>query len=298
MPKVSVLMPSFNYAQYLRIAVNSVLSQSYSDLEVIVTDDCSTDGSREVVEECRRADSRVVSVLHDVNRGLARARNTGFAASSGTFVALCDADDVWLPDKLKIQMEYFEREPNTGLVHSDSLIIDKDGNPTGERFSALFHGKHQKTAGSLFEALCLRNFLCVPTVTMRRQAFIYAGGFPEGLRSLEDWVCWTKISRKYLVSYIDDPLVQYRVHGSGLSNNQRNMARNRVTALRLLMEEYSDISAKTRAKMLYSLGMSYMEIDESQDAIKAFGKSIEANPAEFRSWVRCCQSIGKQSLRW
>lgn len=298
MPKVSVLIPSYNYARYLRIAVNSVLSQSYSDLEVIVTDDCSTDESRQILEECRRADSRVVCVLHDVNRGLAGARNSGLAASSGEFIALCDADDVWLPNKLKTQLECFEREPNIGLVHSDSFIINGNGNPTGQRFSAMFHGKSQKTAGSLFEVMCLRNFLCVPTVIMRREALENVGGFPFGLRSLEDWVCWTKIARTCPFGYVDYPLAQYRIHGSSLSNNQQNMARSRVSALKLLLAEYSDLSSKTRAKMLYSLGMSHLEIDETQYAVKAFSNSIEANPAELRSWARCCQSIARWSFRW
>src|ERR1039458_8956951 len=95
-PKVSVLMPSFNYAQYLPLAVRSVLSQSWLDLELIIIDDCSTDGSREITEELGRLDDRVVTLFHDVNRGLAAARNSGLAASSGEFIALCDADDIWL----------------------------------------------------------------------------------------------------------------------------------------------------------------------------------------------------------
>jgi len=169
-PKVSVLMPSYNYARYLPASIESVLSQSYSDLELIITDDCSTDESREVVEHFRRLDKRVVPVLHDVNHGLARARNSGLAVSSGEFVALCDADDVWLPNKLKTQMDCFRAQPELGLVHCDSAIIDGEGKLTGERFSSLLHRKGQAKSGNLFEVLCERNFLCVPTVILRREA--------------------------------------------------------------------------------------------------------------------------------
>jgi glycosyltransferase involved in cell wall biosynthesis len=290
-PKVSVLMPSFNYARYLPVAIESVLSQSYSDLELIITDDCSTDESREIVEQWRQRDRRVVPVLHAVNHGLARARNSGLAVSSGEFVALCDADDVWLPEKLKTQMDCFRAQPELGLVHSDSAIIDGDGTLTGRRFSSLLHRRGQITSGKVFEELCERNFLCVPTVILRREAIEYAGGFEENLRSLEDWVCWTKVSRKYPFHYVKDTLVHYRIHAAGLSSNPMGMAQNRVKAFRFLLDSFSDIPPQLRSKMLYSLGVSHLETNESHNAFRAFVDSIRANPAQLRSWARCCQSL-------
>jgi glycosyltransferase involved in cell wall biosynthesis len=284
-------MPSFNYARYLPLAISSVLSQSYSDLELIITDDCSTDDSREILEHWRRLDDRVVPVLHDVNHGLARARNSGLAVSKGEFVALIDADDVWLPDKLKTQMECFRVQPELGLVHSDSAIIDGNGNPTGQQFSSLLHRKGQITSGHLFEVLCERNFLCVPTVILRREAMQYAGGFEENLRSLEDWVCWAKVSRKYPFHYVEDALAQYRIHGAGLSGNPRGMAQNRVKAFQSLLQSFSDIPSRLRSKMLYSLGVSYLETGKSREAARTFFDSIRANPLQLRSWARYCQSL-------
>ncbi len=148
--KVSVLMPSFNYAQYLPRAIESVLSQSHSDLELIITDDCSTDDSRKIAEDWKQRDSRVVTVFHEVNTGLSGARNSGLAIASGDFVALCDADDIWAEDKLKIQLEKFRRQPELGVVHSDAVIIDGDGRSTGRRYSAEFHGPDQRCSGILF----------------------------------------------------------------------------------------------------------------------------------------------------
>lgn len=291
MPKVSVLMPSFNYARYLSLAIESVLSQSYSDLELIITDDCSTDNSRKIVEHWKRQDNRVVPVFHDVNHGLARARNSGLAVSSGEFVALCDADDIWLQHKLKTQMECFRAQPDLGVVHSDSAIIDGDGKLTGQLFSSLLHRKGQITSGHLFEVLCERNFLCVPTVILRREAIEYAGGFEENLRSLEDWVCWTKVSRKYPFQYVEEALVQYRIHGAGLSSNPTGMAENRVKAVQFLLDSFSDIPPRLKSRMLYSLGVSYLETSESRNALRAFLDSVRANPAQVRSWARCCQSL-------
>lgn len=296
MVKVSVLMPSFNYARYLPLAIESVLSQTHSDLELIITDDYSTDSSRGIVEQWKKLDDRIVPIFHEVNRGLAGARNSGLAVSSGEFVAMCDADDIWLPDKLKTQLECFERKPDVGLVHSDSLIMDGDGNLTGERFSQLMHKKGQITSGNLFEELCERNFLCVPTVILRREALERAGGFDERLRSLEDWVCWMKVSTTYPLYYVDDPLVQYRIHPANLSSNVKGMTNNRVKALRLLLDELSDIPPRARAKMLYSLGVNQLEIGDSSGALRVFVDSIKADTLRVRSWARFWQTIVKLAL--
>ena len=116
-------MPSYNYAPYLPFAIKGVLSQSYSNLELIIVDDCSTDGSREIVNEWKRLDDRIVTVYHDSNYGLSVARNSGIAVSSGEFIALCDSDDIWSPEKLQMQIERFRLKPELGLVHSDAAII-------------------------------------------------------------------------------------------------------------------------------------------------------------------------------
>jgi len=291
--KVSVLMPSYNYARYLPFAIESVLSQTHSDLELIITDDCSTDSSRQIVEEWKRRDDRVVPVFHEVNRGLAGARNSGLAVSSGEYVAMCDADDLWLPEKLETQLERFQRKPEIGLVHSDSIIINSEGKPTGERFSSLVHRKGQETSGNMFEELCERNFLCVPTVILRREAIQYAKGFVDKLRSLEDWVCWIMVSRKYQFDYVEEPLSQYRIHGASLSRNTRSMDENRVAALRFLLDSFSDIPGKQRSRMLYSLGCNCADIGDLPGAFKAFIASIGRNPAQIRSWVRCGESLFK-----
>ncbi len=291
-------MPSFNYGRYLSLAIEGVLRQSYSDLELIIIDDCSGDNSVEIAQEWKRRDERVVLVRHDVNRGLAATRNSGLAASSGEFIALCDADDIWLSGKLAIQMECFTRDPQLALIHSDSAIIDADGALTGQRFSGLMHAKGQKTSGNLFDTLCRRNFICVPTVTLRKEALQYANGFDSRLRSLEDWVCWTQISRKYLFHYIADPLVQYRIHRAGLSSDAKGMARNRIMALEILLESLPSLPRRTRAQMLYALGVSQMEGGDSRAAVRAFAKSIGTDAVQLRGWIRFCQSLLDTAVSW
>jgi hypothetical protein len=194
-------------------------------------------------------------------------------------------------------MNCFRSQPELGVVHSDSAIIDGEGKPTGETFSALLHGDNHQTSGDLFETLCERNFLCVPTVILRRQAIEYAGGFEENLRSLEDWVCWTKVARKYRFHYVEEALVQYRIHGAGLSSNPKGMAYNRVKAFRFLLDSFSDIPRPLRSRMLYSLGVSHLEIGELREAARVFLSSARANPLALRSWARYCQSIFSQPVK-
>src|SRR5665213_1237651 len=196
--RVSVLMASFNCGRYLPSAIESVLAQSYPDLELVIIDDCSTDGSREIAQEWRRIDDRVITVFHESNRGISGARNSGFAASSGDFIAFCDADDIWAGDKLESQLESFTRQSDLGVVHSDALIMDSKGKLTGQRYSSLFHGVNQRCSGMLFDEFCRRNFVCTSTVILRRECLKYAGGFEQRLRSLEDWICWVRVSTKHL----------------------------------------------------------------------------------------------------
>lgn len=293
---VSVLMPSFNYERYLPLAVNSVLAQTYSDLELIIVDDCSSDRSRAIAEDYARADDRVRAVVHPVNRGLAATRNTALAASSGKFIALCDADDIWLPEKLKHQIDAFRGREELGLVHSDALIMDAKGYLTGQQFSRLFHRKNQRTSGHLFDELCRRNFICVPSVVLRREAILYAGGFEESLRSLEDWVCWTKISRNYQFEYIEAALVQYRMHSASLSHNSKGMARNRIIALRLLLDALNGIARQPLSRLHYSLGMSQLELGETGAAMLSFAASLQACPVQLRPWIRFCQAFVNSAL--
>jgi glycosyltransferase involved in cell wall biosynthesis len=289
-------MPSFNYSRYLSLAINGVLSQSYSDFELIIVDDCSTDGSREIAEEYRRTDDRVRLVFHEENRGLSATRNTGLAESSGEFIALCDADDIWLPHKLSAQLQAFQANPQIGLVHSDASIVDGEGFLTGQNFSQLFQRKGQRTSGFLFGELCKRNFICVPTVLLRRQALMYANGFDERLRSLEDWVCWTKVSRRYGFKYLDEALVRYRMHRGSLSQNSQGMARNRITAIGCLLETLGEISPQELSSMLYSLGMSHLELGELQGAAAAFSKSLATYPLQLRGLIRFCQASIRSAL--
>ena len=122
MPKISVVIPTHNRASFLKKAIESVLRQSYTNLEVIIVDDNSTDNTKEVVNSYK--DKRIKYIVHDKNKGGAVARNTGIIASTGDIVAFLDDDDEWLPEKIKKQMELFESKPFVDLIYTAFYLID------------------------------------------------------------------------------------------------------------------------------------------------------------------------------
>ena len=124
MPKVSVIIPTYNRAEFLRSAIESALSQTFKDLEVVVADDKSTDHTREVVESFK--DRRIKYILNEGKKGPSATRNTAILASEGEYIAFLDDDDEWLPDKLQRQVEVLDKsQPNICGVYSNRLFIDK-----------------------------------------------------------------------------------------------------------------------------------------------------------------------------
>lgn len=205
-PLVSVVMPAFNPGPHLREALGSVLSQTYESWDCVVVDD----GSTEDLSWVLGLDARIRLIRQD-NRGLPSARNTGALATSGQLVAFLDADDLWLPDKLGVQVKAMR----DGAVLSATAFYRFDEE---RRFS----GWHPR-ANSLDELL-RGNSICASSTMVDRLAFERLGMFDERLRSAEDWDMWLRLVRYGgPVAAVSEPLVGYRVHSGQMSNKTRKM---------------------------------------------------------------------------
>src|SRR5688572_15366487 len=172
-PLVSVVIPAYNAARFLPRAVESVLNQSYRPLEVTVIDDGSTDDTARVLEPYRGA----IHYLRQPNGGPARARNQGIAQTRGELVAFLDADDLWLPNKLSIQVRSLQDNPRAGVVHSDTFYLDnttgvqsRRGNPPTD------------FTGDCYPLMFQRNRITLSTVVVRRECLEQVGGFDERIR--------------------------------------------------------------------------------------------------------------------
>ena len=208
---VSVVIPNYNYAHYLRETIDSVLAQTYSDIEIIVVDDGSKDGSKDVLVGY----GDKVSTIFQQNQGVSAARNNGVAASEGEFVAFLDADDVWLPTKVEKQVERFRGDADLGLVHVGVDEIDADGNSLVHRLEGV-EGKVCTTLLMLKREGVLGGG---SGMMIRRTVFDEVGGFDLRLSTSADWDLAYRVSELYEVGFVAEILLKYRVHNSNMHAN-------------------------------------------------------------------------------
>ena len=210
MPTVSVVIPAYNAMTYLPAAVDSVLKQTFSDFEVLIVDDGSTDQTAQWVTQLT---DRRVKLISQPNQGAAAARNTGIAHAQGDYIAFLDADDLWEPSKLEKQVQRLEAQPQVGLVHTWTAFIDAEGQPTGRIMTS--HGE-----GQVWSQMVVYNLLrCGSTAMVRRECFERLGQFDRNLRYAEDWDMWLRIAKDYDFALVHEPLVFYREHANNKSKN-------------------------------------------------------------------------------
>lgn len=285
MEKVSVIMPCYNHAGFIGESIESILNQSYGDLELIIVDDRSIDDSVEIIKEYERADKRVVFRQNSENLGVSNTRNNAINTSSGEYIAFCDADDVWEKDKLETQIRILSKNPSYGAMHSDSIVIDEKGRPTGKRFSTLNH-KGSKVSGYLFYALCLRNFINTQTVILKRDCLNGKTPFKEDFKYFEDWICWINIAKDHNFLYVDEPLAKYRVHEKSTRRDREGYIEHRIRVYDYILNRYPDIPLKIRSKIFYQIGINYSKLGERFKARDFFYKGFNAHRSNFRSLFR------------
>lgn len=212
--KVSVVITCYNYGRYLSGAIDSVLRQTYSNFEIIIIDDGSTDNTEEIARSyssCSR-----VTYIRQNNAGQANAKNTGIQHASGDFIAFLDADDLWCEQKLEKQMVCFN-DSRVGVVYCKARYMS-------ERSEEIFVDQKEKylqpKRGKVTEWLFLDNFVPFSSSVVRAQCFEKFGLFDESLKMGIDWDLWLRISTLYYFDYIEDPLFFYRIgHGDQMSKN-------------------------------------------------------------------------------
>jgi glycosyltransferase involved in cell wall biosynthesis len=216
-PLVSVIVPAYNAERYLADAVRSVLGQTWHELELIVVDDGSTDGTGALADQLTAADPRA-RVIHKRNGGPSSARNAGLAVAKGELLCFLDADDVFLPDKIERQAELLELFPGCDLVFSDHYVGDAALTPL------LLMCKRPPFA--IEEILSFRNWFAPMSPLLRSSLAAKIGGFDEELASSEDWDYWIRASQCGALSYLPGPVAVYRSHPGQLHHDWARTRRN------------------------------------------------------------------------
>ena len=219
--RVSVVIPTYNRADFLHEAIASVLQQDHPHVELIVVDDGSRDGTAAVVSRFGTA----VHYLWQENRGVSAARNRGVAASTGDLIAFLDSDDLWLPSKVSAQVAYFEAHPDMQACHTDEIWMRRGVRVNERRI-------HRKQGGWQFLALLPRCLISPSAIMMRRTLWDHLGGFDESLPACEDYDLWLRLTAVVPVGFLPQRLVIKRGgHADQLSRRTPVLDRYRIKAL-------------------------------------------------------------------
>ena len=225
-------MPVYNGERYISEAIESVLSQTYQNFELIIVNDGSTDNSKAVIAPYL-GDSRI-RYFEQCNAGVAAARNAAIKESQGELIGFLDQDDYWYINKLKIQIEYLERNQDISLVYSDYEIIDEINN----KIEKVSDNVSFDLSESDFVSLFSKNRIGILTVLTYKRCILSSGQFNENLKGTDDYELWLKIALQYKLAYQAEVLAAYRWHGNNTSNNELKMFIFEAMALDNIIREH------------------------------------------------------------
>lgn len=285
MPAVSVIIPTYNRASMLGEAIESVLDQTYSDFEIIVVDDGSTDDTQQVVKAFD--DTRIRYVFQE-NRGRSNARNHALSLAQGRYIAFLDSDDLFVPTKLERQVAALDSEPRFGMVYSSAVCSDEQGK---ELSTCVFRAS---ASGMIYRrvAFYVPLTIILPTVMMRREVVTGVGGFDETMERFEDTDMWRRVARKYPILAMRQPLCTIRTHSGNelASQNLEDIRRALDHYVRKVFAEDQDegtLFLRRGAARLYAhygLAMIFLDSGRMASTRRFLIRSIKYWPFQARPY--------------
>lgn len=235
LPTVSIVIPTFNRKELLHETINSILNQTFTDFEIIIVDNMSTDGTKEYTDSI--GDNRIRYFRNSNDGIIATNRNYGISKSKGKYIAFCDDDDLWDKDKLKHQLNTLTSDASCALCYTNALSFRGCKIITQMMIKRRYFNKHGYH-------LLRGNLIPCSSVVVKKEILLNMGGFDQARNIIgaEDYELWLRISSKYTLAYIDLPLIKYRIH-SNFSSSLSNQARLNMVALKL---------AKTKGALPYN----------------------------------------------
>lgn len=236
MPKISVILTSFNHRKYIREAIDSVINQTFIDFELIIWDDASTDDSWSVINSY--SDSRIKAFRNDANLRPVFGINKAISeVAQGEYIAIHHSDDVWELDKLEKQFAFLEQHSEIGAVFSNALAIDERGVPLGEAshfYSNIFRQPNRSRYEWLRYFFLSGNALCHPSILIRKSCYVECGLYRIGFGQLGDFDMWVRLCAKYDIHVMAERLIKFRI-----LDGEMNTSGNRpVVRIRHANENY------------------------------------------------------------
>jgi glycosyltransferase involved in cell wall biosynthesis len=286
MPKVSVIIPTYNRPEFLRIAISSVLRQSFSDFEIIVIDDASSADISSVITAFN--DPRLRYARHAVNRGGSAARNTGIAQANSRYIAFLDDDDEWLSDKLCKQLVLLESSPSKiGGVYTGCFVVDKaSGRIVSEKIPT--------QEGYLLDELLHHN--CIggtSSILLRKECFDKVGLFDETLQSFQDYDIFIRIANFYEFYCIKEPLYKYYLHNNSIWTNPAALAKGS----KIVLKKYRKFKSFRSyiSNFYFSRGILYCDSSNFRYGRKFLLRSIMLRPFSIRRCFYFCISLFRET---
>jgi len=282
-PCVSVVIATYNYGRFLGRALDSVLTQTFSDYEVIVVDDGSTDDTPSVIKPY--LEGHPISYHRVEHIGVSAAKNHGMRQVRGRYVAFLDSDDQWAAEKLERQLSLFGSDPTTGLVYTRRMVIDPE-----DRFLRVDQGQLHR--GNVLNQLFLNNFVCYSSAMVRREVLNKVGLLDESIVIPSDFDLWLRIALHYRFDYLDEPLTLYREH-PGISRKKTVFEiRPEIDFVKdRFLNEYGGKSAiepqvlrLCELNRLCNLGWAYRSVSPIR-SIGCYMKALRNAPLHWPAWL-------------
>jgi glycosyltransferase involved in cell wall biosynthesis len=299
-PLVSVIMPVLNGQKYIAEAIQSISAQTYRNIELVVVDDGSTDGTAEIVHSFSPR-LRIEYVRHEECRGIARSMNDGIRHAHGALIAFLDHDDAWMPTFLETQLAHLKEHPEAGMVHCDVQTMDAAGNVI-EPSVAECRNRGIEPSGYIFPHLFLRSLICGNSVLIRRECFERLGLFDESLR-WGDYHMWLRISRHYPIHYVPKTLAKYRQHGS---QSTRVTAACRpdqdsvgLMVIKKILAEFPEARKELGtgtiqrriAALYFDMGYAWWRQGDARNARACVSRAIRYHPLRARHYVQYAATL-------
>ncbi len=299
-PKVSVIIPVYNAESFIEETLESALAQTYKNIEIIVVNDGSTDGSYKKIKPYLPS----IKYISQENKGVSSARNNGIRQSKGELIAFLDSDDVWVPEKLQIQVEYLNENKNTAFVHSNIKYINESSQLISPETDFV-----PGISGMCFRELFEGNKIATSTVVIRKDCLERVGYFTENITFAEDYELWLKMAKHFPIGYLDQPLLRYRVHlANATVCNQGNEEYYLLKVILNVLNEYSDARKILGRKLVnerlfeltYAAALNYSRQNNRSESVRHFFRAMRINAVQF--FLRYPQDMipesGKKTIRW
>ena len=284
-PTISVVIPAFNAEAYVAETLESVLAQTYRDFEIILVDDGSTDQTAAVVQSFGGS----IRYIRTDNRGPSHARNTGIRAAKGQYIAFLDADDLWVPEKLALQVDFLQNRPHIGLVFGDMLTFNQDGVDLRSYFASIKDSAIREKLSTesdciseVTDVLFQCNIIPTGTVVVRKDCLERSKLFDETISSVEDLDLWIRISFFCGIGCIPRVLKKKREHDSNISRDNRKALEAAIYIFEKYPREWQSLDRRYRhhctrrlGKENRSLGYYFFERNDLAEARRCYWKSLK-----------------------